>query len=331
MLTDVPHVGAQNFARPPFEIFDLSLPPDCPDIPGIPDNLRDDWIFRAAQMLLAQPCDAAITGILELTGLAANADRAWMFEYDKTLLRFRNTHEWCRETVTSHITDLQDTPVTMIAWLQQFLSANQAVMINDVGTLPRPARDLQAEMLRQNDKSVLCIPVFFEGRLRACIGFDATRGHIHWTNTVISALSSCSALIALARYGNNIPAQQNKQPLARLSADPLIYIRTYGRSRGVTSGEIVGLRSARDYTTLYLSDGSSMTDLRPLSVWAGMLPSGHFHRIHRTTIVNLHHIAALDRHAGKGGDRWEIRLRIFDEIWTVSRPYRRELRSKLGV
>ncbi|KEO52530.1 GAF domain-containing DNA-binding protein [Thalassospira permensis] len=329
MLLDVPQSGAQGFAHPPFEIFDLSSP--SPEYRDGANDPCDDWVFQTAQMLLTQPCDAAITGILERTGLAANADRAWMFEYDATLLRFRNTHEWSRETVTSHVTDLQDTPVTMIAWLQQYLAANQAVMINDVTTLPRPARDLQAEMLRQNDKSVLCIPVFYEGRLRACIGFDATRGHMHWNIGVTSALSRCTALIALARYGNSIPVQQNRQPVARLSADPLIYIRTFGRVRGVTSAEIVCLRSARDYTTLFLSDGSSMTDLRPLSVWAGMLPPGTFHRIHRTTIVNLHHVAELNRHAGTNGDRWEVSLRILDETQSVSRPYRRELRSKLGV
>lgn len=328
MLLDAPHSGTQVLARPSFEISDLPLSPDCRNIQ---DARCDEWVFQTAQMLLAEPCDQAITGILELTGLAAGADRAWMFEYDATLLRFRNTHEWSRETVTSHVTDLQDTPVTMIAWLQQYIAANQAVMINNVSTLPRPARDLQAEMLRQNDKSVLCIPVFFEDRLRACIGFDATRTHTHWDGAVTSQLYRCANLIALARYGNNIPAQQNRQPVARLSADPLIYIRTFGRVRGVTSAEIVCLRSARDYTTLFLSDGSSMTDLRPLSVWAGMLPPGHFHRIHRTTIVNLHHVAELNRHAGSSGDRWEVSLRILDETQSVSRPYRQELRSKLGV
>jgi len=185
MLLDASHSGTQVLARPSFEISDLPLSPDCRNIQ---DARCDEWVFQTARMLLAEPCDQAITGILELTGLAAGADRAWMFEYDATLLRFRNTHEWSRETVTSHVTDLQDTPVTMIAWLQQFLSANQAVMINNVSTLPRPARDLQAEMLRQNDKSVLCIPVFFEDRLRACIGFDATRTHALGWRSHITAL-----------------------------------------------------------------------------------------------------------------------------------------------
>lgn len=119
-----------------------------------------DWPILAARHLLTMPAAEAISIALSDIGELADVDRAWMFAYDASLLRFRNTHEWCREGVVSHVGDLQDAPVTMIAWLHRSLARGEAVAINDVSRLPRQARALQVEMLRQGDKSVLSVPVF---------------------------------------------------------------------------------------------------------------------------------------------------------------------------
>ncbi|WP_114099404.1 GAF domain-containing DNA-binding protein [Thalassospira profundimaris] len=329
MLLDEPFSGTPDVACPPFEIFD-HLTGDTP-----PDSSKTgtNWLFQAAQMLLSKPCDDAISRILAYIGTAARADRAWMFEYDETGLLFRNTHEWSRENISCHVADLQDTPVTMIAWLHSQLAAGRAVMINDVAALPHAARDLQAEMLRQNDKSVLSVPIFSRGVLRACIGFDATSCHMRWGSETIIALAQCGVLIATARYERTTGLQPdgNENPKTPLPSEPLIHLRSHGLVRGVTSVEISGLHSSHDYTTVYLDDGSQITDLRPLSVWSGLLPAKHFLRIHRTSVINLLHVRHLDRHAGSSGQRWEVLLRGTDKPWTVSRPYRRDLRYRLGV
>ena len=284
-----------------------------------------DWAYLAARQLLQQPGDAAISATLAEIGRAAGADRAWMFEYDDDLLRFRNTHEWSREGVHSFVEDLQNTPVTMIAWLHQFLAAGEAVMINRVADLPRPARPLQVEMLRQGDKSVLSVPVFHEGRLKACIGFDATAAYHRWPASDIKALFQSAELIGLARYG------ERAKPAPSGSANtfpPLIYLRRQGRAVGVELNAIVGVRSARDYAEVWLRDGTKVLDLRPLALWTGLLPSASFLRIHRTAIVNLQHVQGLDR---ASGDRWHIAFRHFAETWPVSRSHRQELRQRLGV
>lgn len=254
-----------------------------------------------------------------------------MFEYDADCLRIRNTHEWVRGGITSHLEDLQDAPVTMIAWLHRFLIQGKAVMIGDVAKLPRAAGALRTEMLRQDDKSVLSVPGFYQGGLRICIGFDATAESRVWDEPVVQALSQCAHLIALARYsgrGGQYHAAVNKtaRPFA-----PLIYLRTKGGFRGVVSQEIIGLRSARNYTEIRIADGSVVVDHRALAVWLAMLPKATFLRINRTAIVNLLHVRNLDRRAGTSEERWDLHLRLSDEPWTVSRPYRTELRTRLGV
>lgn len=313
---------------PPYELIEIA---ECfQPIVGQPSY---DWAYLAATHLIGSPANVAISAILEETGRLAGADRAWMFEYDDDLLRFRNTQEWAREGVSSHVEDLQQTPVTMIGWLHQWLVAGKAVMINDVANLPRPARVLQAEMLRQNDKSVLCVPVFHDGTLRACIGFDATRAKRRWPVPEIHQLARCAKLIGIARYGRAPKdGQRDGSTVSALTGtEPLVHLHMPGRTRGVPLAAIVGLRSAKDYTQIWLRDEAAVLDLRPLSFWIGLLPKSNFLRIHRTTVINISHVTELDRHAGPTRQGWVVRLRKLNTPWAVSRPYRQELRSRLGI
>ncbi|MGE6781786.1 GAF domain-containing DNA-binding protein [Ensifer adhaerens] len=322
------HPSDYSISVPPYELISTAEPPCTAAM-----QPAQDWAYLAAIRLIGSPAKAAIAAILEETGKLAGADRAWMFEYSDDLLRFRNTEEWVQGDVSSHVGDLQQTPVTMIGWLHQWLVAGKAVMINDVARLPRPARALQAEMLRQNDKSVLCVPVFHEGTLRACIGFDATRAMRRWPIGEIHQLGRCATLIAIARYGRTSTYDERESAAAITStgADQLVHLHMPGRTRGVRLTAIVGLRSAKDYTQVWLTDEASVLDLRPLSFWTGLLPKPHFLRIHRTAVINLSHVTELDRHSGPTKQAWAVRLRGRDESWAVSRPYRQELRSRLGI
>src|SRR3546814_12172459 len=111
------------------------------------------------------------------------------------------THEWCRRGVTSHVEDLLNTPVTLIGWLHEALVEGKAVMINDIGGLPRHARPLQVELQRQGNRSVLSVPISFGGGLRALFGFDAVTRARRWKPEQVQALFRCGDLIAHARSG----------------------------------------------------------------------------------------------------------------------------------
>lgn len=150
--------------------------------------------------MIGRPHDPAIGDALSNLGTRLGVDRAWMFEYNDDLTRFRNTHEWCARNVSSHVEDLQDTPVSMIAWLHAALLEGRAVMINEVTTLPPAAKTLKREMLRQGDQSVLSVPVFHGGTLRACIGFDMVKAQRTWSSDEAAVLAGCGRLIATARY-----------------------------------------------------------------------------------------------------------------------------------
>src|SRR3546814_19228528 len=115
------------------------------------------------------------------------------------MLRFRNTHEWCRGQAKPFIEELQEAPTTLIAWLHRYMVKGYAVAITDAGTLPRTARVIQAEFLRQGNKSILSVPIFHDKKLRGLIGFDTTIEHKTWPAATTNALYQCATLIGWAR------------------------------------------------------------------------------------------------------------------------------------
>lgn len=283
------------------------------------------WVFNAAMLLLRHPVDAAISRILREIGEAGGADRAWMFEFDAELLRFRNTHEWSRRGVPSFVQDLQNAPVTMISWLQQYLVAGKAVMINRVDALPRTAGPLRAELLRQGNKSVLSVPLFKNGRLVGCMGFDAVHAPRRWFAEV-DEMFRCADLIVAAR--DNVV---RTGAITNETQDPfeaLIYLRKQGGVRGAPLTSIVGLRSSRDYTEVWLVDGSMVLDQRPLIQWQGLIPQAQFLKIHRTAIVNHQFVRDVER---RPGGAWQLRVHHVAEPWPVSRSGHTELRIRLGI
>jgi DNA-binding LytR/AlgR family response regulator len=283
-----------------------------------------NWIYHCAMSLLTYPVDEAIAEQLAFMGKTADADRAWMLEYRPDMLRFCNTYEWCRGQTKPFVTELQDVPTTLIAWLHRHMVKGHAVAVHDVNDLPRNARAIQAEFQRQGNKSVLSVPIFHEEKLRGIIGFDATTRHRTWSCGEVGALFQCAGLVGQAKYRN----QRNHGSTAYESSAPLVYLSMRGVVRGVSPETIVGVRSAGNYSEIWLENGSMVLDSRTLGMWSTLLPGQFFFRVHRTAIVNALHIVAVDR---RSHDKWLIEMRSVANAWPVSRSYRKSLRERMGI
>ncbi|MGN6658080.1 MAG: GAF domain-containing DNA-binding protein [Achromobacter mucicolens] len=281
------------------------------------------WVYHCAMSLLKLPADDAISEQLAYMGETSDIDRSWMIEYRPDMLRLRNTHEWCRGQTAPFVAELQDVPTTLIAWLHRFMVKGQAVAIHDVNDLPRTARTIQAEFQRQGNKSVLSVPVCHDGKLQGIIGFDTTLRHRHWSAAEVGALYQCANLIGQAKYGSG----RTRAPLGNPAAS-VVYLSMRGVVRGVQPEAIVGVRSAGNYSEIWLEDGSMVLDSRALGVWSTLLPEQTFFRVHRTAIANALHVMDVDR---RSVDKWQIRMRAVDDAWPVSRAYRKPLRERMGL
>lgn len=280
----------------------------------------DDLAHTAGLALLSRPFDTAVSYILELVGDAMQADRAWLFRYNEEATEFHNTHEWCRPGIPSFVAELQYTPVSMIGWLHAQLLKNRAVLVRDIQQLPKSARALRAEFQRQQNKSVLSVPLFHQGRIRGCIGFDAVQAPRAWTPEVIRTLQRCGELI--------ITASRPAEPATPAHEPTSLYLPAHQGLRRVELENIVGVRAERDYTRVHLRDGHSYLELRPLSEWESLLPSDRFQRIHRSTLVRVPCVQGVERTTS---GHWQARVEGVSEKWSVSKRYRSALRSRLGV
>ncbi len=198
-------------------------------------------------------------------------------------------------------------------------------MMHDVGSLPWTARAMQAELLRQGNKSVLNVPVCQNNILYGIIGFDTTVTHRIWSPAEACALYHCANLIAQAKFSKDHKCSDRAQ---YQNANAVIYLSTRGIARGVSPGSIVGVRSAGNYSEVWLEDGSMVLDSRALGVWATLLPPETFFRIHRTAIVNTLQVMDVDR---RKIDKWQIQMRSVASAWPVSRSYRTLLRARVGI
>ncbi|MEM9190324.1 MAG: LytTR family DNA-binding domain-containing protein [Myxococcota bacterium] len=105
-----------------------------------------------------------------------------------------------------------------------------------------------------------------------------------------------------------------------------IELREASRVRYCAAKDIVFIRSADNYSEVRLSGGETYQVLRSLSEWVERLPL-HFVRCHRSLLVNLDYVEALESRVG-GGAR--LRLRTIAEELPVSRRKAMSFRSRVA-
>lgn len=102
-------------------------------------------------------------------------------------------------------------------------------------------------------------------------------------------------------------------------------IHREGRVDIVGTDDLIWVEAADQYVQLHTPDGVFLMR-ESMSHLQAILDPERFHRIHRSAIVALEHIRALERHSGGGG-----RVRIGESTWVpVSRSRMAELRARLG-
>lgn len=282
-----------------------------------------DFLRHCGRLLLGFPADRAITRILATLGRAHGADRAWLIRYNHDFTHFWNTHEWTRAEMSRHVLDLQGVPVEMGAWLHETLLKDRPVYIEDSKRMPRRAKALQTEFLRQRIRSLLSVPVFYKGRLMFQIGYDASDSRAPWSEQEVRLLREVGRLIALRLLANPAPPAFHPDDGAQELAS--IYLQDSSVHRKGFLDQITHITADGDYSRIHLLGAGKTFDSRSLRYWESALSPRRFIRISRSAIVNLNSVESLDRRGGN----WKLRLREVAEPLSVGRNYRIDLRHRL--
>ncbi|MGD1907217.1 MAG: EAL domain-containing protein [Leptolyngbyaceae cyanobacterium] len=157
-------------------------------------------VARANQHLLTNPdLTSAIPTILEILGVASQADRAYLYEHhphDPTgVTAMSMRYEWTQPGISPsiqqpHWQNLPFTAYGLERWYQAFL--NGLTIRGAVQDFPESERLL----LRQDDiQAILMVPIFIDQDLWGYIGYDACHSEQPWNQGEESILVAIAASI----------------------------------------------------------------------------------------------------------------------------------------
>lgn len=142
--------------------------------------------------------DDAINLSLEDMGRVSQADRAYLFLFNKDCTFMDNTHEWCAAGVMPQIENLKRLPCESFPWWMTKLRKGKYIYIKDVSEMPVEA-DAEREMLESQDiKSVLVFPVYTGEQLTGFIGIDDADATEEWNSEDIDILRISADIIGRA-------------------------------------------------------------------------------------------------------------------------------------
>ena len=146
-------------------------------------NNQQQMLLSASEKLINAVSDNlnnVIEDALSQVGKISEADRVYLFEHDYHLKVTNNIYEWCGEGIVPQIEILKNVPFSEVEEWLYYHGKGESIVINDVQALPEG--DSVREILEpQGIKSLLSVPVFFEGELFGFIGFDSVRKHHFYT------------------------------------------------------------------------------------------------------------------------------------------------------
>ncbi len=136
-------------------------------------NLQNLLIKMASKYinLRVDEMEEGVNQSLMEMGIFAEADRAYIFEYNWEMQTCTNTHEWCTDGISQEIENFQNLPIEKISDWAKLHSEGKPMIVPDIYLLEKenPTRKI---LESQGIKSMITIPVVYKNYCHGFIGFD---------------------------------------------------------------------------------------------------------------------------------------------------------------
>ncbi|MFZ4457250.1 MAG: PAS domain S-box protein [Bacteroidales bacterium] len=117
--------------------------------------------------------DKTINASLKEMGEFVDADRSYIFNYNFKNQTTTNEYEWCRENINPQINNLQNYPLdTLQEWVETHRNGD-ILYIEDTSILPNSPE--KENLIDQEIKSLITIPMISDGNCIGFVGFDSVR------------------------------------------------------------------------------------------------------------------------------------------------------------
>lgn len=207
MTTEVRTVGHQNLLR-------SDLPKQERLLAGVAEATR--------QLLAIADFDTAVNGALEAIATATEIDRIYIDQYHVDEVTGRETMTCPYEWTAPNVVKCSEIPGRFPMDLESFdhlidlLKAGQPMQVL-AQELSQSAQDLQA---LDEALSLLAVPIFVDGQMWGCVGFDDCTTKRIWSETEIAVLETAAASFAgaLERRDNLAELQRRDALLKSVNA-----------------------------------------------------------------------------------------------------------------
>ncbi|MGY6522951.1 MAG: PAS domain-containing protein [Mongoliitalea sp.] len=139
--------------------------------------------------------DFKINSSLELIGKYAEADRAYIFDYDWENNICTNTFEWCESGITSELPNLQEVPLEIVPRWVSTHKNKDFMYIDNLENLP-DGDGVKSILEPQGIKSLIALPIFFEENIYGFVGFDYVKNVRTLSGNEISLLLLFAQILA---------------------------------------------------------------------------------------------------------------------------------------
>lgn len=136
-----------------------------------------------------------INFMLSCIGEFFKVDRAYLFVFSDKYEFMSNSHEWCGKGIISQKDNIQNQATDDFLWWKEEFFKNEYLYIPDTNKLPEEANEFKEELLRQDIKSLLCIPVITTEKVWGFVGFDSVNNYYEWNDNEISNLKVVTNII----------------------------------------------------------------------------------------------------------------------------------------
>ena len=130
---------------------------------------------------------------LSLIGEYKRVSRAYIFQNSLDGLTTSNTFEWVNEGISPEIDNLQNIPLELFPDWTTILLREGLFFSNKINELDEQLKNLFEP---QNIKSVIILPIFYDGRVNGFIGFDDCLTQRDWTRSEINLLKTVGQLFS---------------------------------------------------------------------------------------------------------------------------------------
>lgn len=149
--------------------------------------------------LAVEEVDHGVHEALRSIGEFAHVDRAYVFRFSSDGTHMQNTHEWCAPGIEPVIHLVQNLSLEEFAWWADQVRNRKVIHLPDViADLPPEATVERASLIEQGVKSVLAVPIIYQGAVVGFLGFDSVERPKTWPSADVALIRIAGELVVSA-------------------------------------------------------------------------------------------------------------------------------------